>query len=98
MTRTVKRTLSLVLALIMICSTLGVMAFAADELQECGRCGRTPTSYYTVFNSRSFDRITECPTHETHDAEVYIALYDRYCSKHDVYVGWETVTVYICLG
>ena len=30
MTRTVKRTLSLVLALIMICSTMGVMAFAAE--------------------------------------------------------------------
>ena len=38
MLRKTKRTLSLILALVMLCSTMGVMAFAADDESISGIC------------------------------------------------------------
>ena len=97
MKTTTRRIASLILAVVMVCSAMGVMAFAREGLEECGECGDVPQSYYTVLYSRDLDRIIECPEHEIHDAEVYVDTYYYYCSLHDNYVGCEYVDVYICL-
>ena len=84
MTRKMKRTLSLVLALVMLCSTMGVMAFAQERgiinCHECPvkNCGETRCVEQDV--DRSFNRIIECPQHGTHDAEEYYVYVNHYCA------------------
>ncbi len=72
MTRKVKRTLSLVLALMMICSTMGVMAFAAETavLSVCPDCEEDLV--LRKIEDWRFNRIIECPLHDkAHDAAEY---------------------------
>lgn len=103
MLRKAKRTLSLVLALIMLCSTMGVMAFAAvNTYPFCPECDDTVRDYYLVEQSRSFDRIIVCPTHDTHDAEVWRVYYKAFCSIHRIEVVDGNPNelykdIYICL-
>ena len=84
MTRKMKRTLSLVLALIMLCSTMGVMAFAQEQrIINCHECPVSSCSETRCVNGkkyREFDRIVECPTHGLHDAERYYVHYDHKCA------------------
>ena len=80
-----------------ILSFLPVTTSASGSLDECGQCGDIPNDYYTQFYSASLSRVIECPTHESHDAEVYQYRYDAYCSVHDNYVGSIYETEYICL-
>ncbi len=101
MLRKTKRTLSLVLALIMICSTMGVMALAAasNDAYECPKCPEPTRDYYEVEGAPSFNRIIECPKHDGHDAEEYYVQVYRYCSIHDVLLPDATYSyrIYICL-
>lgn len=106
MSRKYKRILSLVLALIMICSAMGVMAFAADDEHPpldawCTKCeGGEGAQRTFIFlrHEEEFNRIIDCPKHpEMHDAEEW---YTR-----DVYVStgcahlleFNQKKVYICL-
>ncbi len=87
MSRNVKRTLSLVLALIMICSTLGVMAFAQERADvigcSCGIC--KPYCQWNEFlfvrEEESLNRVTECPVHLNHDAGEYYIYEVLRCTK-----------------
>ena len=101
MLRKTKRTLSLVLALIMICSTLGVMAFAAvsTELYWCEVCRDEVYAYYTPESQANWglDRVIECPKHGTHDAEVYKAYTDCRCVQCNEIVYHYEYVKYICL-
>lgn len=77
-----KRILSLVLALIMICSTMGVMSFAQERAnfnKWCYECG-TMRNYLLADRVETLNRIIECPTHSGHDAEKW------YC---DIYYECE---------
>lgn len=84
-----KRILSLVLALIMICSTLGVMAFARDVVAGlvCPMCYEIDCLEYIRYEEQ-FNRVVECPDHGNHDAEEWYigALYDCGCCKRIVFV------------
>ena len=98
MTRTVKRTLSLVLALVMICSTLGIMTFAQERavVLECYWCEDSERFAYSHAGEQ-FNRIVECPTHGGHDAEEwYVGQYYR-CLDCGGLVFTRTSTKYICL-
>ena len=103
MLRKTKRTLSLVLALIMICSAMGVMAFAQERgVMVCHECPqRTCGSTQCVEKNRRsfFNRVIECPTHGGHDAEEYYVYVDHHCAN----CGVEKETfilkarTYVCL-
>ena len=103
MLRKTKRTLSLVLALIMICSTMGVMAFAAeDEFHFCETCKlEVPcTACVKRHEKLSFNRVIGCPLHnELHDAEEHYVYYDHYCPHCNNLIGPYTYDHkdYICL-
>lgn len=73
MLRKTKRTLSLVLALIMICSTMGVMAFAAETSAECCFCETCKDEVACrKVEDWQFNRVIVCERHnEQHDAEEY---------------------------
>ncbi len=84
MLRKTKRTLSLVLALIMICSTMGVMAFAQERASMYAPCRSDYCQggyrHFTRYSDEYLVRIIECPLHDrAHDAE-----------------EWEIVTWYVC--
>ena len=99
MLRKTKRTLSLVLALVMLCSTMGVMAFAADDesiSEECPYC-HANTRFDYQFYSSSFNRIVECPTHGDHDAEEWYAGNYYTCRNCGLYVSFDLKTTYVCL-
>ncbi len=86
MLRKTKRTLSLVLALIMICSTMGVMAFAAETAapSECPNCGEDLV--LRRIEDWQFNRVIVCPLHnEQHDAEEYYVHYILRCRNCE----WE---------
>ena len=96
-----RRILSLVLALIMICSTMGVMAFAAvgDPINAfCTECGVQQTFLYSHY-SDTINRVVECPKHNgTHDAEERYLGHMYYCAMDPTH--WKflrTDIVYICL-
>ena len=101
MSRNVKRTLSLVLALIMLCSTMGVMAFAAGTSVPCHFCEVCRDEVVCrIVEDWQFNRVIVCERHnEQHDAEEYYVLHDHYCSNcntllcEDVFDRKE----YICL-
>lgn len=102
MSRNVKRTLSLVLALIMLCSTMGVMAFAAEASAECHFCEicKIEVSCIKKNEDRSFNRVIECPQHNgAHDAEEYYVYYDHYCPNCKNLIGSYVFDCknYICL-
>ena len=100
MLRKAKRTLSLVLALIMICSTMGVMAFALDDdaiERRCPACGKiTRLDYYCYENA--LERVIECPIHEgAHDAEEW-HIGDHYkCRDCKAIVSFNKTITYVCL-
>ncbi len=101
MLRKTKRTLSLVLALIMICSTMGVMALAAvsTELYWCEICKDEVYAEYTPKSEAEweFDRIVECPYHSDHDAKLYIAYTDCDCVQCGETVYHYDYVKYVCL-
>ena len=101
MLRKTKRTLSLVLTLIMICSTLGVMAFAAvsTELYWCEVCRDEVYAYYTPESQVEWglDCIVECPYHLDHDAELYKAGTNCYCVQCGEKVYQYDYVKYVCL-
>lgn len=84
-----KRALSLVLALMMICSTMGVMAFAQDVVDGlvCPNCFEFDCLYYVRYEEQ-FNRVIECPNHFGHDAEEWYvgAWYDCGCCNERVFV------------
>ena len=69
-----KRTLSLVLALIMICSTMGVMTFAAESEREFTR---TISFRAPIYNANGYARYTD----------VSVVLSGGYSVTPDLY-GW----------
>ena len=84
MTRKMKRTLSLILALVMLCSTLGVMAFAQERASLYAKCGsdtcKNNYRHFTKYSDEYLVRVIECPLHDhAHDAE-----------------EWEIVTWHVC--
>ena len=98
-----KRILSLVLALIMVCSTMGVMVFAQERsvinCHECPVASCSETRCVEKNEHTDFDCIVECPTHGTHDAERHYVYVDHWCGVCDV-VKEENIFVhymYICL-
>ncbi len=101
MSRKVKRTLSLVLALMMICSAMGVMALAAvsTELYWCEVCKDEVYAEYTLESEAEweFDRIVECPYHSDHDAEVYKASTKCLCVNCYEEVYHYNYIKYVCL-
>ena len=79
-----RRILSLVLALIMICSTMGVMTFAVDEDDQlyawCTNCEKQVYFNYYCYEN-CLERIIECPIHEgAHDAEEWHSGYHYICT------------------
>ena len=103
MLRKTKRTLSLVLALIMICSTLGVMAFAAEQGAPLTYYGLCPDCrQYQQFNYSFYDdslnRVVECPEHRDHDAEERIRGNYYTCSLCGFIDSQDAVTYYVCLS
>lgn len=80
-----RRILSLVLALIMLCSTMGIMSFAAvgDSISAwCPNCNYQRTFTYLFYNE-SLNRIIECPNHNgTHDAEEIYCGHFYQCSAY----------------
>lgn len=104
MIRKCKRTLSLVLALVMICSTMGVMGFAAEPTAVINMKCSSETCKNTFRNYRHFpveglNRVIECPEHRDHDAEEWYRshLYKcEMCGK--IYdPGYEPDIFYVCL-
>ena len=96
-----KRILSLVLALIMICSAMGVMTFAAvgDPIDaHCTECKSQQTFLYSHY-SDTLNRVVECPNHNgAHDAEERYLGHMYYCAtnpEHWLFI--RTDIVYICL-
>ena len=102
MTRKHKRTLSLVLALMMLCSTMSVMSFAAETSAECcfcETCGK-PVSCRKRHEEWSFNRVIVCvPHNEIHDTEEYYVYYDHYCPSCNNLIGEYVFDRkdYICL-
>ena len=99
MSRNVKRTLSLVLALIMLCSTMGVMAFAAEASAECHFCDacKEEVSCRKTQN-REFNRVIECPLHDgAHDAEEYYVYCYHYCPNCNQYFGCDVYIERVCV-
>ena len=102
MSRKYKRILSLVLALITICSTLGVMAFAADDESidnYCAVCGTTTRQDYYCYEN-CINRIIECPKHNgEHDAEEwYIGSHYTCRSCKEIIPGPDFKITYVCLN
>ena len=103
MKRNVKRTLSLILALVMLCSTLGVMAFAQERANvigcACGIC--KPYCQWNEFLPKGYDevlnRVTECPVHLNHDAEEYYIYEKLLCTKCKHYTYHLLRVEYRCL-
>lgn len=93
-----KRALSLVLALIMICSTIGIMAFAQERavVLECYWCLDSERFAYS-HPGEQFNRIIECPTHGNHDAEEWYVGHYYDCLECNKLVFAHTSTRYICL-
>ena len=103
MTRTVKRTLSLALALVMICSTLGVMTFAAEWIslaQNCysEKCGGAFRFFSFSHYEDSFNRIIECPMHGDHDAEEWYTLCWFACDTCGALDCVNSETRHVCLN
>ena len=99
MSRKLKRTLSLVLALIMLCSTVAFISAAAvsDPItRTCEKCRTEQTFYYSHYDD-SLNRIVECPTHGTHDAEERYQGHFYYCSVCGQFLFIRTAIVYVCL-
>ncbi len=91
MSRNVKRTLSLVLALIMICSTMGVMVFAHTRANMYGPCGsddcQGKNRHFTRCSDEYLVGIVECPLHDgAHDAEEWEIAEWYACDT----CGWTT--------
>ena len=103
MTRKMKRTLSLILALVMLCSTLGVMAFAQTRANviscSCGIC--KPYCQWNEFlfirNEKTLNRVTECPVHLNHDAEEYYIYDVLKCTKCNHYTYHLLRIEYECI-
>ena len=99
-----KRILSLILALVMLCSTLGVMAFAAEKpatayiecpSTTCKNAWRT----YRYRCSEGLNRIIECPLHNgMHDAEEWYYS-EYYCCEvcNRIYSPYDPEITYVCL-
>ena len=100
MTRKMKRTLSLILALVMLCSTMGVMAFAADDMEYeafCSRCGEQKGLVYRFYDD-SFVRMVECPLHNgLHEAEEWFRGHQYTCIDCGLYICPDGETYYVCL-
>ena len=103
MTRKMKRTLSLILALVMLCSTMGVMAFAQTRADDdfiedtCPVCGADTQLYYYCYEN-TMERIVECPTHGGHDAEEWhigAQYICRACGR--IVPGPDFEITYVCL-
>lgn len=102
MSRNVKRTLSLVLALIMICSTMGVMAFAADDEISfdayCFYC-EAQRDFKCIGYQEMFNSIVACPLHdELHDAEEWYCGIYHVCVVCNIYkISLDFREEYVCL-
>ena len=101
MKTTTRRIVSLILAIVMACSVMGVMAFAAisTELYWCEICKDEVYAEYTPESQVqwSFERVVECPYHSDHDAEMYTAYTDCLCVQCDNEVYAYEYTKYVCL-
>ena len=99
MSRKIKRTLSLVLALVMICSTMSFMAFAQESANLYGPCKSCRRDQNFTRRYEDFlNRVIECPLHNgVHDTEEWYIEEIYTC---DV-CGWEftydSVIEYRCL-
>lgn len=97
-----KRILSLILALIMICSTMGVMAFAADgEIAfdaYCFYC-RAQRDFVCIGYQEMFNRVIECPEHPDHDAEEWYCGVYYECIVCNAYaISSDYVSRFVCLS
>ena len=102
MTRKMKRTLSLILALVMLCSTMGVMAFAQTRAslyakcysEQCGGNSRHFTRHY----AEGLNRVIVCPLHnELHDTEEW-SLSEWYTCDTCGWMGYNSFEIeYRCL-
>ena len=105
MTRKMKRTLSLLLALVMLCSTMGIMAFAAEKsspiLMQCPseKCNYAPR-VYLLQTFEGLNRVIACPLHnELHDAEEWYTSYIYVCDAcgHLYDIDIDPDISYVCL-
>ena len=103
MTRKMKRTLSLILALVMLCSTMGVMAFAAAPAMMYMQCFSTVCegAWRTYLDSpiEGLNRVIECPEHRDHDAEEWYRSHFYKCEVcGKIYdPRYEPDIFYVCL-
>ena len=100
MKTTTRRIVSLILAIVMACSAMGVMALAIDVdsvTKKCDNC-REETLFTYLFYDNNINSIVACPKHNgLHDAEEWYTGNYYKCSDCGYVYSFDLVITYICL-
>ena len=100
MTRKMTRTLSLILALVMLCSTMGVMAFAQERASLYAMCNGECGWYanFTYHYNETMNRVIVCHLHnEERDTEEWY-LSSWYTCDTCGWIGYDSSEIeYRCI-